>query len=301
MSLQTLNDIFFDIAGRDQPHFLLRKTQAGWEPISSKEFATKVGGVLSALRSWGISRGDRVAILSENRHEWVVADFACMLLGAVVVPIYTTLTPEQTSELLRDSGARAIFVSSDRHLKKILSIRETTAVEKIAVMDDVEEPHVFRMKELMEAERDAQLEASGQAIKSDDVATIIYTSGTTGTPKGVMLTHGNMASNLACSLSEFGVSSGDVSISFLPLSHVTARHVDFSMLYHGVTLAYVPAVDQLPQALLEVKPTIFVSVPRVYEKVHTQVELNATRPPKKQIYAWALRTGRIHRSTILAG
>ena len=100
MSLQTLNDIFFDIAGRNQPHFLLRKTQAGWEPISSKEFAAKVGGVLRALRSWGISRGDRVAILSENRHEWVVADFACMLLGAVVVPIYTTLTPEQTSEPL---------------------------------------------------------------------------------------------------------------------------------------------------------------------------------------------------------
>ena len=126
MSLQTLNDIFFDIAGRNQPHFLLRKTQAGWEPISSKEFAAKVGGVLRALRSWGISRGDRVAILSENRHQWVVADFACMLLGAVVVPIYTTLTPEQTSELLRDSGARAIFVSSNKHLEKILSIREAT-------------------------------------------------------------------------------------------------------------------------------------------------------------------------------
>ncbi len=130
MSLQTLNDIFFEIAGRDQPHFLLRKTEAGWEPISSKEFAIKVGGVLRALRSWGISRGDRVAILSENRHEWVVADFACMLLGTVVVPIYTTLTPEQTSELLRDSGARAIFVSSDRHLQKVLSIRPATAIEK---------------------------------------------------------------------------------------------------------------------------------------------------------------------------
>src|SRR6266540_7461973 len=109
MSLQTLNDIFFEIAGRDQPHFLLRKTVAGWEPISSKEFTTKVGGVLRALRSWGISRRDRVAILSENRHEWVVADFACMLLGAVVVPIYTTLTAEQTAELLRDSGPGRSF------------------------------------------------------------------------------------------------------------------------------------------------------------------------------------------------
>src|SRR6266700_7070059 len=151
MSLQTLNDIFFAIAGRKQPQAMLRKRENGWEAISSEEFAAKVGGVVKALRSWGISRGDRVAILSENRHEWVVADFACMLMGAIVVPIYTTLTPEQTAYILRDSGARAIFVSSDRHLKKILSIRETTAVEKIAVMDDVEEPHVFRMKELMEA------------------------------------------------------------------------------------------------------------------------------------------------------
>src|SRR6266700_3027115 len=301
MSLQTLNDIFFDIAGRDQPHFLLRKTQAGWEPISSKEFATKVGGVLSALRSWGISRGDRVAILSENRHEWVVADFACMLLGAVVVPIYTTLTPEQTSELLRDSGARAIFVSSDRHLKKILSIRETTAVEKIAVMDDVEEPHVFRMKELMEAERDAQLEASGQAIKSDDVATIIYTSGTTGTPKGVMLTHGNMASNINYFCNDFGFQAGLSSISFLPLSHVTARCVDLGLLSKQVTLAHLPQIDQLSQALVEVRPHILLSVPRVYEKVHTQVELNATKFPKKQIYRWALRTGGVHRQEILAG
>src|SRR3989442_11538743 len=140
MSLQTLNDIFFDIASRNQPHFLLRKTQAGWEPISSKEFAIKVGGVLSALRSWGISRGDRIAILSENRHEWVVADFACILLGAVVVPIYTTLTPEQTSELLRDSGVRAIFVSSDKHLQMVLLILQATSVEKIAVMDDVTDP-----------------------------------------------------------------------------------------------------------------------------------------------------------------
>src|SRR5206468_9632003 len=118
---------------------------------------------------------DRVAILSENRHEWVVADFACMLLGAVVVPIYTTLTAEQTSELLRDSGARAIFVSSDRHLQKVLSILQTTAVEKIAVMDDVADPRALRMKHLMETPGDAQLEATGQAIKADDLATIIYT------------------------------------------------------------------------------------------------------------------------------
>src|SRR5579872_4443699 len=126
MSIQTLNDIFYAIAGRDQPRCLLRKTETGWQPISAREFTAKVSGAAQALRSWRISRGDRVAILSENRHEWAVADFACLLLGAVVVPIYTTLTAEQTAYILCDSGARAIFVSTGKHLEKVLSISETT-------------------------------------------------------------------------------------------------------------------------------------------------------------------------------
>src|SRR5579863_82894 len=125
MSLQTLNDIFFAIAGRDQPRVMLRKTARGWEPISSREFIAKVSAIVKALRSFGISHGDRVAILSENRHEWVVADFACLLLGAVAVPIYTTLTPEQTAYVLRDSGARAVFVSSQKHLEKVASVLDT--------------------------------------------------------------------------------------------------------------------------------------------------------------------------------
>src|SRR5437016_7345113 len=158
MILHSLNDIFFAIASRDEPRLLLRKTVGGWAPISSKEFTAKVGGVVKALRSWGISRGDRVAILSENRHEWVVADFACMLLGAIVVPIYTTLTPEQTAYILRDSGARAIFVSSEKQLEKLLSILETTAVEKIAVMDEIVNPRAIRMSGLMQSSGDPQLE-----------------------------------------------------------------------------------------------------------------------------------------------
>jgi long-chain acyl-CoA synthetase len=301
MSLQTLNDIFFDIASRHQPHFLLRKAEARWTPISSQEFVKKVAGVVSGLRSWGISRGDRIAILSENRHEWVVADFACMLLGAVVVPIYTTLTSEQTGELLRDSGARAIFVSADKHLQKVLSVRQITALEKIAVMDDVEDPRAYGMKDLMELPGDTQLETSGRAINADDLATIIYTSGTTGTPKGVMLTHGNMASNINYFCRDFGFQAGFTCISFLPLSHVTARCVDLGLLSRQVTLAHLPQIDQLPQTLLELRPHILLSVPRVYEKVHTQVEVKATKFPQKQIYQWALRTGRAHRGEILDG
>ena len=301
MSLETLNDIFFDIAGRNQPDFLLRKTTNRWVPISSQEFAAKVGGVANGLRSWGLSRGDRVAILSENRHEWVVADFACMLLGAVVVPVYPTLTPDQIADLMRDSGARAIFVSSEKQLEKVVSIAKTTALEKIAIMDDVPQSRACSMKEMMELAADQQLLASGKSIKPDDLATIIYTSGTTGTPKGVMLTHGNMACNINYFCRDFGFQGGFTCISFLPLSHVTARCVDLGLLSRGVTLAHLPQIDQLPKTLLELRPYILLSVPRIYEKVHSQVETKAAKFPQKQIYQWALRTGRAHRDEILAG
>ena len=301
MSIQTLNDIFFAIAGRDQPRCMLRKTEIGWQPVSAHEFAAKVSGVIQALRSWGLCRGDRVAILSENRHEWVVADFACMLLGAVVVPIYTTLTPEQTNYILLDSGARAVFVSSQKHLEKVLSILQNTSVEKVAVMDDVADARAIKMSSLMQPAGEVQLEAADCNATPDQLATIIYTSGTTGTPKGVMLTHGNLAANINYSLRDFGFGSGMTCVSFLPLSHVTARSVDLGLLYCGVTLAHLPQIDQLPQALRELRPNILLSVPRVYEKIHSQVVLTASKFPKKEIYRWAIGVGRAHRNEILAG
>lgn len=301
MSIQTLNDIFFAIAGRDQPRCLLRRSDTGWAPISARELTQKVWGVVHALRSWGISPGDRVAILSENRHEWVVADFACLLAGAVVVPIYTTLTAEQTAYILIDSGARAMFVSSQKHLEKALSILPNTSVEKVAVMDDFSHPRAMKMSDLMQLSGNADVQAVGRAAEPDQLATLIYTSGTTGTPKGVMLTHGNLAANINYSFREFGFGEGMVCVSFLPLSHVTARSVDLGLLYSGVTLAHLPQIDQLPQALREVRPNILLSVPRVYEKVHSQVALNAAKFPRKQIYRWAVGVGRAHRNEILAG
>jgi long-chain acyl-CoA synthetase len=301
MSLQTLNDIFFAVAGRDQAQVMLRRTAHGWDPISSREFTAKVGAMSKALRSFGISRGDRVAILSENRHEWVVADFACLLLGAIVVPVYTTLTPQQTAYVLRDSGARAIFVSSQKHLEKAASILDSTAVEKIVAMDDVADARAVRMAELMQSPGDAQLDSIGHSVQPQDLATIIYTSGTTGIPKGVMLTHGNMAANINFFLTGLGFDLGLACVSFLPLSHVTARCVDLGLLYSGVTLAHLSQLDQLSQALLEVRPQILLSVPRVYEKVHTQAELQAANFPVKQVYRWGLRVGRAHRAETLAG
>ena len=303
MSLQTLNDVFFAIIERDSSQTMLHRDPDRWLPIASHEFRTKVVAIAHALETWGISGGNRVAILSENRPEWAMADFACLLLGAVVVPIYATLTGEQTAYILRDSGARALFVSNEKQLQKVISIQNQTAVEQIAIMDSVEDTRAINLPRLLrEPSQDGvQLEKAARSVLPDDLATIIYTSGTTGTPKGVMLTHGNMASNIANSLNGFDVHPGQTSISFLPLSHVTARHLDFAMLYHGVTLAYVPSVDQFPRALLEVRPTIFVAVPRVYEKVHRQVDQKAKGFPKRSIYQWALAVGRTHKAEILAG
>ena len=304
MSLQTLSDIFFAVVDRDDRVVMMHRQAIQWVSVSSAELYQNVVGVSRALREWGIGPGDRVAILSENRPEWTIADFACLLTGAVVVPVYTTLTAEQTSYILRDSGARAIFVSSEAQFAKVRAIRDQTMLERVIVMDAVGTAPADPMYRLMRdgpKTRDAQWDSRARALRPDDLATVIYTSGTTGTPKGVMLTHGNLACNIAHSLSDFAVGPGEISISFLPLSHVTARHADFAMLYRGVTLAYVPFVEQLPQALSEVRPTIFVGVPRVYEKVHTQVNLKAQKFPKSWIYRWALAVGRSHRHEILAG
>ncbi len=304
MSLQTLNDVFFAVLEREHPQVMLQRRAEDWVPISSETFHQRTVAISGALQRWGVTRGDRVAILSENRPEWMMADFASLLLGAVTVPIYATLTAEQTAYILRDSSARVIFLSTELQLQKVLSIRQQTMLEKMVVMDATESRDAVPVQELWAGsprDRDPTPEAVGRAVTADDLATIIYTSGTTGTPKGVMLTHGNMASNLNCSLAEFPVRPGDLSISFLPLSHVTARHVDLALLYRGVTLAHLPFVNQLPRALLELKPTFFVAVPRVYEKIHFQTEQKAQSFPNSAFYKWAISVGRDSLPEILAG
>jgi long-chain acyl-CoA synthetase len=284
---------------------MLQKGALGWAPISAAELYRGVVGVARMLESWGIRKGDRVAILSENRPEWTITDFAALALGAVTVPIYSTQTADQTAFVLNDSGTRVIAVSTKSQLEKILTIQRHTPVERIIVMDSVDTAHAVHMQGLMlhgPTEADTEFDARTQSVTPSDLATIIYTSGTTGPAKGVMLTHGNMASNIACSMEAFGFGTKDeVSISFLPLSHVTARHVDFALLYRGVVLAYCPDISQLAQALSEVRPNIFIAVPRVYEKIRQQVILKAAGFPKNTVYRWALSTGRAHRSEILVG
>jgi long-chain acyl-CoA synthetase len=304
MGLQTLNDILLAVGKSRRDRVMLQRGSLGWVPISSAEIYRSVVGVARALESWGVRKGDRVAILSENRPEWTITDFAALALGAVTVPVYATQTAEQTAFLLNDSGARIIAVSTKHQLEKVLTIQRHTPVERIMVMDAVETAHAVQMQGLMlrgPADFDPEFDARSQAVSPDDLATIIYTSGTTGTAKGAMLSHGNMASNIASSMEGFGFGTKEeVSLSFLPLSHVTARHVDFALLYRGVVLAYCPDLGQLAQALTEVQPNIFIAVPRVYEKIRQQVILKATGFPRSAIYRWALAVGRAHRAETLA-
>jgi long-chain acyl-CoA synthetase len=303
---RTLVDIFFQVVDRDSPRVMLFERDSQWHAISSSGFYRRVMGVVQELRSQGISRNDRVAILAENRPEWTIADFAILLSGAVTVPIYATLTAAQISFLLQNSGAKTAFVSTSTQLAKLLSIQGETAVEHVILMDEPSAKSVaLSMPAIMDAgpeRRLPELDALANSITPDDLATIIYTSGTTGVPKGAMLTHGNIASNLSVSLDAFELhAETDLAISFLPLSHITARHVDFAELYRGVTIAYCSFIDDLPRVLRQLHPNFFVAVPRVYEKIYNKVQRDVATGFKKRVYRWAISVGRAHLDELVAG
>ncbi len=305
--LKTVNDVLVYATGRGSREVVRKQTADGWKAITSDELYGNVRAFAAVLKQWGIEKGDRVALLSENRWEWPVCDFATLALGAVDVPLYATLTPDQIGYMLRDSGAKVSIVSTKQQYDKLLAAGDLPALEHVVIMDQGEYkgaeslPKLLAGAELLQ-KRDAAFDASLDAVKSHDLATIIYTSGTTGESKGVMLTHGNLASNINVSTGPLGFSDTDTCISFLPLSHVTARHVDYALMCHGAKLVYCPQFDFLPQAMKSVQPTIFVAVPRVYEKIRQAVEAkSAASPMRKSILAWALSTGGKHRAETLSG
>jgi long-chain acyl-CoA synthetase len=307
--LDTLIDVIALVAASKRQRAVLRQDASGnWLPISSDDLLARVYALANAFRTLGILKGDRIAILSENRWEWPVVDFATLVLGAADVPIYPTLTPEQIAVLLNDSGARIAVVSTEAQYRRLASIRSQTKLEHIVVMDEIanlESPAATLSSLLQGAPPpaiDMQQWLSNSQVKPEDLATLIYTSGTTGEPKGVMLTHGNIASNLNHSTRTFDWTPDSTCISFLPLSHITARHLDYALFCYGATLAYCGSFERLPGAITSVKPTVFVAVPRVYEKIREVVERRAaSKPIVKKLFAWALATGRRHREEILRG
>jgi long-chain acyl-CoA synthetase len=304
MNLRTLNDVFFTLVKRNSDRLMLTREGDKWKTISAHQLRSWVYATARQLQAWGIKKGDRVILLSENRPEWAIADFACLLLGVVDVPIYATQTSEQCLFVLQNSEARIAFVSTRKQYEKLAAMRDQTSLEYIVIMDDAPElADAIPMQSFLRdapQDDDPALNAIGERIDPDDLATLIYTSGTTGTPKGVMLTHGNVASNLNVSLNMYEFDKDDLCISFLPLSHVTARHLDYALFYAGVPLAYCPVIDDLPRTMREVHPTLIVAVPRVYEKIYNQVQ-NKAHGIKRVLIQWALRVGAANRETILRG
>jgi long-chain acyl-CoA synthetase len=304
MDPRTLADIFFASVAHDLDRHLVFKRGNKWQVISSPQFYGYVVTMARLLKQWGLGPGDRVAILSENRPEWMIVDFACVTSGLVDVPIYATLTAEQTLFVLKNSGARIACVSTLEQLRKVQSIQSQTHVEKIVVMDDLAEINAIPMWSLLEGasvDHDPEFDAKARSVQPDDLATLIYTSGTTGTSKGVMLSHGNLTACAVMASKQAEWEPGDVYLSFLPLSHVTARHVDYVCYLDGVTIAYCAVFEELPRMLQEAKPTIIVAVPRVYEKIRQEVEHRAAFGIRRKILQWALRVGQRHQPEVERG
>ena len=292
-----------------RPDLLQQCSAAGLRLLSTADMVDRVRAIGLALGDMGIRPGDRVAIMSETRQEWVLTDLGIVTARAITVPIYPTLSAQQARFILQDSGARGVFVSDARQAEKILAVRHMVPeLEFIAIFTDevppssVRDSHtVLRLEGVIERGRAlaadpaavARYEAGIEAVQPDDLLTLIYTSGTTGEPKGVMLTHENVLSNMRAVVPVLVLTPQDVALSYLPLSHVFERMVTYLYLYEGVTVCHAESIDTLARDLQLVRPTVMTGVPRVYEKLHGRIhEAVASAPAfRRRLFEWAVRIG----------
>ncbi|MGH9398804.1 MAG: AMP-dependent synthetase/ligase, partial [Thermoanaerobaculia bacterium] len=300
---RTLCDIFSGAASSGKPDLLISKVGGEWKPIAAADFGFTVRCLSLGLNALGIQPGDRVAILSENRPEWAMADFAILCSGALSVPIYPTLPANQIAPLLNDCGAKAVVCSTLEQLGKILTIRpQCGKLDHVILVEGnpPAEPGYTTFHALVDRGRPT-LEMSPNVfqqraarVKPEDGATIIYTSGTTGEPKGAILTHGNFVSNVVCGCEVIPLTGEGIALSFLPLSHVFERMLDYSYFYRRTSIAYAESIEKLSANFIEVKPVCFAAVPRVYEKVHAKILASVESGPgwKKKLFAWAVEVGK---------
>lgn len=279
------------------PRAQMHRTAEGWRSITAQEMLRRVAGLSKALGELGIKSSDRVAIFAPNCPEWHIADFAIQGVGAASVPIYFNESPDRLVYIMNDSGARIVFTSGEAQARKIAESRDRiTALEHVIAVAPLSDLHddVLRYETLIATAGDADIaeyRKRAAAVSPSQLLTIIYTSGTTGEPKGVMLTHSNVSSNVIDSLEAYDFSTEDLALSFLPLAHVYERTVDYGYLFRGVPVAYVEQMEAVPQALLEVKPTYAAAVPRFFEKIYANI-LDKGRSEtglKKKIFDWSLR------------
>ncbi len=301
---QNLNELFFNAVERfGTKSAALRYKEGGvWKDITHQELARLVRHGSLGLRELGLQSGDRVAIVSQNRPEWAISDYACLTAGCADVTIYPTLTASQTAYVLNDSGARAVIVEDQTQYDKIMAVRsELECVEHVVVIDAAEGMHargVISFQELLK--RGAAAESGYPSYREDalkvkpgNLATLIYTSGTTGPPKGVMLTHGNFCSNIIAVLQVLSIGPEDHALSAAPLSHSFERMAGhYTMLHCGATISYAESIERLPDNLVEVRPSVMVFAPRLYEKLYAAVREKALSGGalKQRIFLWACRS-----------
>ncbi len=300
----TLVDLYRTaFAQHPRPDAFRSKRDGVWHDVSSADARAQIEQVAAALATLGVVRGDRVAILSETRLEWALADFAVLTLGAAVVPVYPTLTPDGTRYILADSAARVVFVSTATQLQKITALApELPALTAIIVFDPPstlsptahvaggaqgrDDVPVRPWTGMLDAgaavliDQPGLARTAGDAVEAGDLATLIYTSGTTGVPKGVELTHANLCSNVHDALLDFAIGPTDSCLAVLPLSHIFERMAGhFTMVSRGVSIAYAESIDAVSANLGEVKPTILFAVPRLFEKIYGRVLDTASAAP----------------------
>ena len=280
---------------------LSHKLDKEYQDISYATLAERIKDFCLGLTELGLQKGDRVALLSENRPEWAIADLAILAGGGVTVPMFSTLTSAQVEYIVRDSGAKIICVSSERQLQKIKDWDENvpTSLQHTVIFDELQDESVHTFDQVCELGQqvengDQVYQQASEAVTPDDLASIIYTSGTTGDPKGAMLTHSNFMSNIQTITGIVTLTPDDVFLSFLPLSHVFERMGGHYLpLSSGVTIAYAESPFTIRQNMQEVRPTVMMSVPRVYEAMHERI-LNSVKegsPTKQKIFHWSVGVG----------
>jgi long-chain acyl-CoA synthetase len=297
MELRTINDIYALTCTLERSPALKFKRDGVWTDMSVAELRDSVRDFSTGLRHLGVKPGDRVAVLSENRPEWAISDFATLCAAGVTVPIYPTLLGWQIEYILNNSGSVAVVCSTDEQLKKVMDIRSHCPhLHHVIVCDPPAAlpPGVQTFAQIVESGKknrdDGKFDELRSRPKSDDLATLVYTSGTTGDPKGAMLTHGNIASNVSASMAALPIDQGWVAMSILPLSHILERMGDYCYFTRGLTIAYAESVQKVGDNLQEVKPDVFAAVPRLFEKMRERIMNNVASSPasKQKIFKWAL-------------
>ena len=307
----TLPRLFIDSCRTyKKPNRMMVKRDGVWTRISTDEVESTVRHLSLGFQALGLRPGDRIAILAENRPEWVMADFAALCAGGVTVPIYTSLLPDQVRYILGDAGAKIVVCSDLEMWSKIEAVRAALpALERVVLIEGDPPAGTHALSDIadmglrLEDDEPGRFESSAEAVRPGDLASIIYTSGTTGVPKGVMLSHANFVSNVV-SLAEFiDFCEADTGLSFLPLSHVLERTATFFLFHVGAAVAYAESIEAVASNLVEVRPTIIVSVPRLFEKIYARVmdQVMAGSRLKRAIFVWALATGKKYAAKTIAG